>query len=269
MNSSFFNSSSQATAMPTGAQGIMPRRSSYAAIVSGAATSSTSGQQQPVFPQWAPDTLWSHASIDDDDMGDFTNDAASTWREWAESRQLPSYSRAFQSLIDSRAPGGHVIENSTSFFIPSYLRGSKYAKKLEAAHRAKAAAKRSHSRESSSTSNVGVDALLKAPSYNGVTLELVEKAPPRSSDDPEPLPSKMNAHDKHKDVEVLADGLEIKFTQSIGKDRTAGGQDMIAYSIRADAVMPQESGIYYFEVTVLTKNSDEYRAIPPLDHNWF
>lgn len=192
----------------------------------------------------------------DDDMDDLVTDPQSTWRRFAEHRQLPPYSRAFQGLIDSRGPGRH-IENINSFFVPSYLRGSKYAKKLEDAHRAKATANKSHSTESSTTSSAVADNSRKAPSYNGVTLELVEKAPPRSPDEPEPLPTRMNSHDKNKDVEVLADGLEIKFIQCSDGKRP-GGLDGTAYSIRADAVVPQESGIYYFELTVLTKNSDEY-----------
>ena len=197
----------------------------------------------------------------DDDMDDFPNDAESTWRQWAENRRLPPYSRKFRPLIDSRAPpGGRYVENINSFFIPSYLRGSKYAKKLEDAHRAKAAVKKNHSRDPSSTSN-GPDVLRKAASYNGVTLELIEKAPPRNPDEPESLPSKMNVHDRHKDVEVLADGLEIKFTQHTCKDPVGSPESLRAYSIRADTVIPQESGIYYFEVTILTRNSDEYGAI--------
>lgn len=202
----------------------------------------------------------------DDDTGDFTTDSQSTWRPFAEHRQLPPYSRAFQGLIDSRGPGGRCIENINSFFIPSYLRASKYAKKLEDTRRAKAAAKKSHSRESSSASSADVDNPRKAPSYNGVTLEIVEKAPPRNPDEPEPLPSRMNAHDKHKDVEVLADGLEIKFIQCSDGKRP-GGLDGTAYSIRADAAVPQESGMYYFELTVLTKNSDEYGAIHSSNHS--
>lgn len=262
MNSSLLNSGNRATAMPTGAQGIMPRRSSYAAIVSGQASASSSAQQHPAFPQWHAESLWSHNDSiddedDDDDMDDFTNDPASTWRQWAAARQLPSYSRAFQPLVDSRGgPGSRYVENINIFFIPTYLRGSKYAKKLEDAHRAKAAAKKNRSRKASTTSTGVVDVLGKSASYNGVTLEVVEKAPPRNADDPEPLPSKMNVNDKHSNVEVIADGQEIKFSQHTPKDRAAQ-QESNAYAIRADTVVPQASGLYYFEVTVLTKNSDE------------
>ena len=249
--------------MPTGAQGTMPRRSSYAAIVSGAASASSSAQQQtPAFPQWATHMPWSQAGnyFDDDDDMDFTHDATSgAWRGSRDNRQLPHYSRAFQPLIDSR----RSIENINSFFIPSYLKGSKYAKKLEDAHRAKAAAKKIHSRGPSSLSSSRAE-LGKAHSYdgtylstyNGVALELVEKTPPKSSDEPEPLPTKMNVNDKDKDVEVLADGLEIKFTTATGKP-PATGQDVRAFSIRGDAVIPMECGIYYFEVEVLTKNAAE------------
>lgn len=249
--------------MPTGAQGIMPRRSSYAAIVSGAASASTSAQQQtPAFPQWALHMPWSQAGnyFDDDDDMDFTHNVASgAWKGFGENRQLPHCSRAFQPLIDSR----RSIENINSFFIPSYLKGSKYAKKLEDAHRAKAAAKKIHSNDPSSAS-AGRAEFGKPYSfdgtfpgtYNGVALELVEKALPRDIDEPEPLPTKMNVNDKDKDVEVLADGLEIKFTTATGKP-PAMGQELRAFSIRGDAVIPMECGIYYFEVEVLTKNAAE------------
>lgn len=249
--------------MPTGAQGIVPRRSSYAAIVSGAASASSSAQQQtPAFPQWVSHIPWSQAGnyFDDDDDMDFTHDAASGgWRGSGDNRQLPHCSRAFQPLIDSR----RSIENINGFFIPSYLKGSKYAKKLEDAHRAKAGAKKVHSNYPSSPT-AGKAEFGKPHSYdstflstyNGVALELVEKALPRSSDEPEPLPTKMNVNDKDKDVEVLADGLEIKFTAATGKP-TATGQELRAFSIRGDAVIPMECGIYYFEVEVLTKNAAE------------
>lgn len=200
-------------------------------------------------------------AADDDDMDDFATGPESTWRQFAEHRQLPHYSRAFQGPIDFRGPGGRHVENINSFFIPSYLRGSKYAKKLEETHRAKAAAKKSRSRTSSIASSTGADNLRKAPSHNGVTLELVEKTPPRNPDDPEPLPSRMSVHDKNRDVEVLADGLEINFIQC--GDRKPVGLDGTSFSIRADATAPRESGIYYFEITVLTRNSDEYGGILP------
>ncbi len=199
------------------------------------------------------------------------NDEGGEADAWIEHR-LPGYSRRYQPLFDSWSQDRNAVENINSFFIPSYLRGSRYAEKLEnnqrmkardAAAKAKKRAKDSSSSGSHSISSTGVfGAAKKAPSYHGVVLDIVEKPPPDYLHGASPLPSRLNIHDekKHTSIEVLADGLEMKLATipPASEALTAHDRKNEVYSIRADRPIPQEAGIYYFEVTVLTRKNVEY-----------
>jgi hypothetical protein len=94
-----------------------------------------------------------------------------------------------------------------------------------------------------------------------MTYDLIEKAPPAEDDAVAPLPSKWNSHDKHGGLEVLADGQEVKFTGS----KSVADRDHEACSIRADHPMPPQCGIYYFEVTIISRKREEY-VVSPLCH---
>lgn len=154
-----------------------------------------------------------------------------------------------------------------SFFVPSYLRNSRYVARLEAARRSKlAAAQREplHQQQqqpslSASSSHVNLHRM--APSHRGMTYDIVEKEPAITTsaaaaleDKPQPLPSRWNESDRHDGLDLTNDGLEVRYMGHVHKP------DHEAASIRADFPMPRESGIYYYEATILVKPKDAYVA---------
>jgi hypothetical protein len=157
--------------------------------------------------------------------------------------------------------GGIGGAHNDHFFIPSYLKGSKYVQKLEEAHKAKySTQKDGHSAQSSqpgslstSTSSINLHTKM-APSHRGMTNDLIEKAPPLEDEALAPLPSKWSSQDKYGGLEVLSDGQEVKFTgPKADRDR-----EHEACAIRADHPMPSQCGIYYFEVTIISRKREEF-----------
>ncbi|PBP21307.1 SPRY domain-containing protein [Diplocarpon rosae] len=261
--------------MPTGAPGFMPRRSSYASVVSGA---SYGGQ----YPQVLRSGAFAHLSTADGDYdstyhnlsghprhnprgyemdlnanGGITHGRSGSWGRGA---QLPSFSSAFGSLVNGYGYGALGGGHADHFFTPSYLNGSKYVQRLEEAHRAKAAAHKdglsAHSSQpgslSTSASSMNLHTKI-APSHRGMTYDLIEKAPPVEDDMLAPLPSKWNSQDKYGGLEVLSDGQEVKFTGP----KSERDRDLEACAIRADYPMPSQCGIYYFEVTIISRKREE------------
>ncbi|OAA54255.1 ran-binding protein [Niveomyces insectorum RCEF 264] len=94
-------------------------------------------------------------------------------------------------------------------------------------------------------------------SYRGIAYDVVEKVGGyRVLDDEEaiaPLPSRWDKRDKPSALDVLGDGLEVKYTAP----KSTSERDSEAISIRADHYMPPQCGIYYFEVTILSKKREE------------
>ncbi|OTB07045.1 hypothetical protein M426DRAFT_54290 [Hypoxylon sp. CI-4A] len=171
--------------------------------------------------------------------------------------QLPSFSRAFEPLM--RNESTEISQSSThhnSFFTPSYLRGSHFMQKLEEAHKEKQTQQEAQGRfrggSLSRPASVGTN---KMPAFHrGLSLDIIERAPPTDDDPFAPhLPTKWDNNDKHGSLEVLADGLEVRYAAS----RTSREQDHETCSIRSDHPMPWQAGIYYFEVTVLSRRRDE------------
>jgi hypothetical protein len=258
----------------------MPRRTSYASVVAGSANSHNS--QHPArsgafsyllnhpndfayetnHQSGGATSRYDSRGFDMDTRGN-SGVYGSGSRSWGHASHLPSYSSAYASITN-----GHGQDNAAGlpfdcFFVPSYLRGSNYIQKLEEAHKLKQAARRdspsTHSSQpgSLSTSNSSANLASKlAPSHRGMTYDLIEKAPPLEDDALPPLPSKWNTNDKHSGLEVQGDGNEVKFTGS----RSSSERDHEASSIRADHPMPAQCGIYYFEVTILTKKREEYAS---------
>ncbi|CAK7199016.1 hypothetical protein SEUCBS139899_001684 [Sporothrix eucalyptigena] len=118
------------------------------------------------------------------------------------------------------------------------------------------------------------------PSRRDIGFELDDRASGRSSitgrrtgasgtsngsglDDDEtiaPLPSRWDKDDKAPSLDVLSDGLDVKFatarpTNEHSQHSSSSNQE--ASSVRADHYMPPQCGIYYFEVTVLSKKREE------------
>ncbi|KFZ14681.1 hypothetical protein V502_05953 [Pseudogymnoascus sp. VKM F-4520 (FW-2644)] len=243
--------------MPSAPPNHTPRRSSYAAVVSGTTPTRAHGSSD-VLQDFDFDSFLYHSngphSLDDRRTLGMTG-------SWATSSHgPPRYSRAYSELTNTYGYDGL----GEHFFVPSYLRGSAYIQTLEAAYRAKVVAAREaaqsrHSSQPGSLSTSGSAANLNgpgklAPSHRGMTFELIEKAAPVEAEGVQMLPSRWNVNDKYAGLEVLRDGYEVAFT---------GGKttEYEAYSIRADHAMPMQSGIYYFEVKIVSRKVEDSIAI--------
>ncbi|KAM5441917.1 hypothetical protein MferCBS31731_003179 [Microsporum ferrugineum] len=178
-------------------------------------------------------------------------------------------------------PLHHNTEDS-SFFTPSYLRSSKYVAQLYAAHKSKLSSQRDAQTQSqsqqtptsgssaqhhglpSSTSSLSLSASSSqlnlhrmAPSHRGMTYDIVESHGPGAESTALteeqaliPLPARWNESDKYGGLDLLADGLEVRYIGHVHK------QEHEAAAVRADQPMPVKCGIYYFEVTILAKPKD-------------
>ncbi|KAK2828966.1 hypothetical protein FQN49_007228 [Arthroderma sp. PD_2] len=170
----------------------------------------------------------------------------------------------------------------SSFFTPSYLRSSKYVAQLYAAHRSKLSSQRDaqtqaqiqqtptsgssaqHHGLPSSTSSLSLSASSSqlnlhrmAPSHRGMTYDIVENqgsgaepTAPAEGQTLTPLPARWNESDKYGGLDLLADGLEVRYIGHVHK------HEQEAAAVRADQPMPVKCGIYYFEITILAKPKD-------------
>jgi Ran-binding protein 9/10 len=168
---------------------------------------------------------------------------------WGRAGTIPSYSHPWigAGLDDPKMP---------AFFVPSYLKGSRHAERLEEAYKAKAAAQRdarsNHSSNagSLSTSSSSINLHKLVPSHRGMTHDIIERAPAAVYEDvPAPLPSRWSQTDKYQGLDLTADGLEVRYS---GMSKTHEE----AAAVRADHPMPRECGIYYYEVTVASKGKE-------------
>ncbi|KAF2637381.1 Ran-binding protein-like protein [Massarina eburnea CBS 473.64] len=164
----------------------------------------------------------------------------------------PSYSSQFGYLKDY----GVAHDGATpAFFVPSYLRGSKHAEKLEEVHTARAIAQREYRSTNSSaagslsTSSSSANLHKMPSSHRGLTHEIIERAPVFVEEPIAPWPTRWNAADKFPQMEVEDDGRLAKFVgQQKSNDEAA--------SVRTDYPMPRQCGIYYYEVTVVSKGKE-------------
>ncbi|APA16084.1 hypothetical protein sscle_16g108540 [Sclerotinia sclerotiorum 1980 UF-70] len=274
------------SSMPTGAPGFMPRRSSYASVVSGIAAGSSQQFGQPPRSGAFANLLNSnthmlnqqHDSIyydpnynyatgrygyggflgfDEENGNGGVNHGRSA--SWGRGGQLPSFSSAFGSLVNGHGHNG-IAGHADHFFVPSYLKRSKYVQKLEEAHRAKVLAHRDGSSAppsqpnslSTSASSGNVHAKM-VPSHRGRPYDLIEKSPLVEDETLSPLPSKWSTSDKFGALDVLSDGLEVKLTGP----KSMNDRDNEASAIRTDHPMPPQCGIYYFEVTILSRKRED------------
>lgn len=153
--------------------------------------------------------------------------------------------------------GGNPDGPLPSFFVPSYLRGSKHAENLEEVHKARVAAHREREYRSThspntgslSTSSSSVNLHKGASSHRGMTHDIVERTPVFIDEPVAPWPTKWSDTDRYAQLEVEEGGRLAKF---------AGAQKPHdeAASVRADYPMPPQCGIYYYEVTVVSKGKD-------------
>lgn len=256
--------------------GTMPRRSSYASVAAGTAAASDHLERHSGRTVNIPQAMRQNLS-------------SNTFISPSTGDHLPRMSRTADGL-ESRgnntegASNGASLgkgagrSNRTSQFLhyqgyglpghggismhglpkPTYLRGSRYMEKLEAAHKAKPASQRdAHSNHSSgqgslSTSSSSVSLHKLAPSYRGMTHEIIEHQPPVDEDGPAPLPSKWAEVDKYGGLEISPNGFDIKY---VGPSKLHEHEGAAA---RADHPMPPQCGIYFYEVTVVSNGKDEY-----------
>ena len=250
--------------------GLTPRRTSYASVAAGTASNTPLGHPVPARQEFA-------RMVNLESLGN-------TRQSLSRSTSRMSYAQSGQDVpaggpgLDNaetlgRAGGttnhpshhyyGHgrhwpsyPIPESYGFFTPTYLNGSVYMERLEAAHKAKMGARRdalsAHSSHpgslSTSSSNVSLHKL--APSHRGMTYEIIERIPPSEDDSVSPLPSKWGEVDKHGGLEIAADGMEVKY---VGLTKL---HEHEAVAARADQPMPPECGLYYFEVTIISKGKE-------------
>jgi Ran-binding protein 9/10 len=265
--------------------------SSYASVASGSADLGTTARPPGTAISYLlnplshnPDDFSARSTAapqrsEDDETQDEPSQGRLETQPWSSAGpHLQSFSRAFEPFMskdynsESNGNGsGSSISHQGRLLMPSYLKGSLYAQRLEEAWRTKmlaqkenASAQNPASSGTQSGGNLGVQVanghskLGGAASYRGMTFEVIEKVPHHLYSEDEatitPLPSRWNKEDKYGGLEVLGvDGFEVKYTGH----RQPGEREHEACAIRADTYMPPQCGIYYFEVTVLNRKRDD------------
>ncbi|QIW97626.1 hypothetical protein AMS68_003144 [Peltaster fructicola] len=147
------------------------------------------------------------------------------------------------------------------FFVPSYLSRSRHAQRLkhEWEERVKTEVQDTSAFVPSTPDHSATTSLLINRStsplphvHRGVSQRVIERpsAHYTQSTRPRGLPTKWNRGDGANGVEVLGDGSEVRFSGAQFKT-----QDEAA-SIRSDVPVPKEVGLYYYEVTIMSRSKD-------------
>lgn len=166
---------------------------------------------------------------------------------------IPSYTSQVSHM---GGYGGPQDGGVPTFFVPSYLQGSRYAEKLEDEYKARISAYReqrsinSSNAASLSTSSSSVNLHKPVHSYRGLAHEIIERAPSFIEEPVASWPTRWDDRDKFPQMEIEEDGRLAKFAGT-GKS----GHDEAA-AVRADHPMPRQCGIYYYEVTIVSKGKD-------------
>lgn len=100
--------------------------------------------------------------------------------------------------------------------------------------------------------------------HRGVAFDITERSSystssttsSSSQNEPPLLPSRFNERDRCPVLELLNDGMDAKFAGP------AKGTDQDAASVRADHPIPSSCGIYYYEVTIMSRGNQG--SPPPL-----
>ena len=89
--------------------------------------------------------------------------------------------------------------------------------------------------------------------HRGVAFDVAEKSSSLPAQtEPPLLPSRFNERDRCPVLELVNDGMDAKFAGP------AKGTDSDAASVRADHPIPSSCGIYYYEVSILSRGSQGY-----------
>ncbi|KAK8245952.1 ran-binding protein [Phyllosticta capitalensis] len=232
----------------------MYRRSSYASVAAGAANSRSNSINQP-----ARSGAFSHLLNQQAQTGSAAHNSRANSRDASRSMDLDGNNSGLGSNRTGGVfTGGQFAPGSEpsapAFFVPSYLKGSRYAERLAESHAARMSAQRdakTSDNRSLSRSSSGANLHKMVPSHRGMTHDIIERAPPVTylDDRDRSWPTRWSEEDKAGGLELLRDGLEVKCSaQSKTHDE--------ALSVRADYPIPRQSGIYYYEVTVVGKGKE-------------
>jgi len=156
--------------------------------------------------------------------------------------------------------GGTLHDIHPRFFTPSYLRRSNHVKRLQKAYEEHVTELQEQARLnptpkppslSHQSSHASLKTMHSAPPFRSAPLQDVIERLPSVTEEARSrsLPSRWNDNDKMNGLEVLVEGTEVRFA---GVTKTSDE----AASIRADHPMPRECGLYYFEITILSKSKD-------------
>lgn len=156
--------------------------------------------------------------------------------------------------------GAMEVMDGARQFTPSYLKHSRYAQRLEQAHIKRMQALRDsrnthhlpsgHGSLSTSSSSVNLHKMSSSHGNRAPLHDVVERTPiADTTDGLKGLPTRMNENDKWPGLETLADGTEVRF-QGVTKTPDE------AAAIRSDCPMLKEVGIYYYEVTILSRGKE-------------
>ena len=234
-----------------------PRRSSYASVVSGNLGSSTGPRSG----------LLAHLS---------EGASASSSTPHHRSRNAPQSKS--ESQIDTlgnlqhdrwSTTAGDMGESTSNtfdpwpdFFFPSYLKDSRHMEKLEERYKARLAAQREGKTGRStvgslSRSSSGANLHKMVPSHRGMTHEIIERPLQRTQEEQTlaDIPTRWSAADKFQGIEVATDGSEAKFMGCPKQGYSNEGS-----AVRADRPIPKEIGLFYFEITVLSRGRE--RLVP-------
>lgn len=148
----------------------------------------------------------------------------------------------------------------SAFPVPSYLRGSRYTDRLRVVYEQTVADIQEQANKivvgrqlplSASSSSANLHKLYTPQVHRSVVQDVIERLPPQraSEEGIDPLPSRLNELDKQAGLEIVADGHEARFTGV-----TKSPDD--AAAVRTDYPVPKECGIFYYEVTILSRGKE-------------
>lgn len=156
--------------------------------------------------------------------------------------------------------GCTLHDDHQPFFTPSYLRLSRHVQRLQKDWEEHVSELKEELQRnpppprqpslSTSSSNVNLNKMHTQHIHRPPVQDVIERLPPLAEEDrSHPLPSRWSDGDHMSGLEILADGSEVRFN---GVTKTTDE----AASVRSDYPMPKEVGLYYFEVTVLSRGKD-------------
>uniref|UniRef100_A0A8H7NFI9 Protein SSH4 n=1 Tax=Bionectria ochroleuca TaxID=29856 RepID=A0A8H7NFI9_BIOOC len=171
---------------------------------------------------------------------------------WRRGDTLQHHSRIFSQFLAHDSTDESSLEGR--FFVPSYLRGSTYMRKLAEAHRTKQnESKRSAGSDLAADISAFPDPV-PSGSHRGLSHQIIERqSSPQDEDVLTSLPSKWNKHDMWSNIEIQPDGRTVKYTGP----RTHNERDHEASAVRAENHMPAQCGIYYYEVEIVSSKKDD------------